>query len=1018
MGEAAVTGLNRDDFREFFALMHDGSPPFDWQERLLDHVMDTAHWPDQIVAPTGAGKTAVIDVHVFAQALSHATGLRPPRRLSLVVDRRVLVDDQHVYARGLAERLRTAQHAESEPLLLQTMAARLAAMHTRQNPDETDEMPSPLTVVRLRGGVPPARRWVDDPTAPAIICATPEMWGSRLLLRGYASSTQAWPREAGLLAIDSVVVVDEAHLARQLLCTARRVRQLIQAAPKPLGPGLQVVEATATPITATPTTASPTTATPTTGTTPGALLSSLGVGVADMTSPVLAARLTRPKPVSLLPIPGWASTASTHRRTTAQRIARAVDDLVPATRPTEPRTVGCFVNSVARAHDVSAALRELRNGGLSVVMVCGQVRPHDLERLHVRHPGLLSVGGSSTVDVLISTQSLEVGVDLDFVALVTDLAPAAALAQRAGRVNRRGLRDEGPIVVVVPDDDITPATRSGPYTGLDLATALAWVAGRASDPSGLAPQSLNQDPPPAQSPRRRLFQRPEIADSWLWARSSNDLAPLPQLDLWLSDSFDEDTTVGIVVRANLPTEPDHAAEVVRELAPMPYEVFPARVGAARELLGNWLDAPDDANPVPRADESLRPVALLVRGKTIEPLTARRAGPNQDAVLEPPLRSGDVIVVGADAPFFGPQDGNVFTPPVLIDDPSQQRGRPLPAGLADVLESPAELPQEEWSQREVGGVRLRIELQDDSNSTAALRRALSTDQDGEVPDDVLVRGVLCSWLADQGSLSVMQRSALQLLSTADPDARRSRVVVQRTPDLTGDGGFDAVRVLIADHRRATGDETVQTWTPHSRRVTLDSHQAAVADRAATIAGRLAVPQTLSAALREAGAHHDDGKADPRFQVRLGRPPSEPALLAKSRAGTSLEAHRRRDSKSGLPNGWRHEQLSVAMWTANGRPGPRSDATPGPVERDGLDEDLVARLIGTSHGHGRTGFPSAVSELVEDSTDPTVRQVAATLFDTGVWDELIETTHQRYGVWGCAYLEALLRAADNQVSREGS
>jgi len=34
----------------------------------------------------------------------------------------------------------------------------------------------------------------------------------------------------------------------------------------------------------------------------------------------------------------------------------------------------------------------------------------------------------------------------------------------------------------------------------------------------------------------------------------------------------------------------------------------------------------------------------------------------------------------------------------------------------------------------------------------------------------------------------------------------------------------------------------------------------------------------------------------------------------------------------------------------------------------------------------------------------------LFDEGGWDELIEITQVPHGVWGCAYLEALLRAAD--------
>jgi CRISPR-associated endonuclease/helicase Cas3 len=77
----------------------------------------------------------------------------------------------------------------------------------------------------------------------------------------------------------------------------------------------------------------------------------------------------------------------------------------------------------------------------------------------------------------------------------------------------------------------------------------------------------------------------------------------------------------------------------------------------------------------------------------------------------------------------------------------------------------------------------------------------------------------------------------------------------------------------------------------------------------------------------------------------------------------------------------------------------------------------RLIGTSHGHGRSWFPHGAAELANDTDPSEWRELAAELFDGGGWDELIEATHLRYGTWGCAYLEAVLRAADCQVSREG-
>lgn len=78
----------------------------------------------------------------------------------------------------------------------------------------------------------------------------------------------------------------------------------------------------------------------------------------------------------------------------------------------------------------------------------------------------------------------------------------------------------------------------------------------------------------------------------------------------------------------------------------------------------------------------------------------------------------------------------------------------------------------------------------------------------------------------------------------------------------------------------------------------------------------------------------------------------------------------------------------------------------------ERDLVTRLVGTSHGRGRAGYPHTGAELCVEPG------AAATLFDDGLWDEIVERTDRRFGVWGTAYLEALLRAADGQVSGEGS
>lgn len=473
--------LERDDFKAFFAELHDGHEPFAWQWRLLDAILDASRWPDALVAPTGSGKTAAIDVHVFALAVAVEKGMPlPPRRLSMIVGRRVLVDDQYRHARAVADLLADPGDAP----ILSDVADRLWQLQGELPPaaGEADGPRSPLLVAQLRGGLPPSRRWADHPTAAAVLCSTPEMWGSRVLFRGYGSSWRAWPREAGLLAMDSVAVVDEAHLARQLLHTARRVRELASVADQAWeGPSpVQVVETTATPSTA-----------------DGVRL---GVEEADLTDDVeLRNRLCRPKPVTLVVHKDWA--AKTPRASVAEDLARHTVELLQA----GSGTVGCFVNTVARAVAVAAALRNTRitERELTVVMVCGQTRPIDLELLEQRYPGLFTSEGNSEVDVLVSTQSLEVGVDLDLAGMVTELASGSALAQRAGRINRRGQRETGPVVVMVPDGPLRSETRSGPYDSTELMVALEWLQRRQPDPQGLAPWELRTDPAAMRSPPSR-----------------------------------------------------------------------------------------------------------------------------------------------------------------------------------------------------------------------------------------------------------------------------------------------------------------------------------------------------------------------------------------------------------------------------------------------------------------------------------------------------------------------------------
>ena len=94
-----MNGLNASDFRRFFEDLHD-KPPFPWQISLAEQVCSEG-WPDVIDLPTASGKTACIDIALFAMAIRE----RAPRRIFFIVDRRVVVSEASVRARDIAEEI-------------------------------------------------------------------------------------------------------------------------------------------------------------------------------------------------------------------------------------------------------------------------------------------------------------------------------------------------------------------------------------------------------------------------------------------------------------------------------------------------------------------------------------------------------------------------------------------------------------------------------------------------------------------------------------------------------------------------------------------------------------------------------------------------------------------------------------------------------------------------------------------------------------------------------------------------
>ncbi len=199
------------------------------------------------------------------------------------------------------------------------------------------------------------------------------------------------------------------------------------------------------------------------------------------------------------------------------------------------------------------------------------------------------------------------------------------------------------------------------------------------------------------------------------------------------------------------------------------------------------------------------------------------------------------------------------------------------------------------------------------------------------------------------------------------------------------------------------------------VPLEAHLDGCREKAAGYARGCGLPERLARTVAWAARLHDIGKADPRFQrwLRGGVPlPDAAGLLAKSglngRDRSAMEQARR---LAGYPDGSRHELLSVAL----------ADACPLPGGED-VDRELLLHLIASHHGRCRP-FAPFVPEgpAIEVQYNGLGERLAVSSCHglesagSGV-SERFWRLSRRYGWYGLAYLEALVRLADCRRSEE--
>lgn len=994
-----MSGLTADEFAAFFrGVWGPEVEPFPWQQRLVDRLAAGGCWPRVLDLPTGSGKTAALDVAVFHLALEAETDAvrRAPVRIAFVVDRRLIVDDTYARAERLAEALKRAvEQPESADPIVRRVADALRRLAGSEEP--------PLLVRKLRGGAPREDDWARTPIQPTILCSTVDQVGSRLLFRGYGVSDRMKPVHAGLLGSDCLILLDEAHLSGAFEETLDAVQRLRAPDDAPF----EFAALTATPR--------------------GDSEPLFRLGDDDRANPVLAKRIAAPKRARLFEIAGRQGIDTEMRR--VEEVAAKTKEMVETLRNDgiPGPAVGVVVNRVVRARKVFERLREEMGDGVKINLIIGPARSIDRERV-TDELKPVRTGRDRDRDevkqpfIVVATQSIEVGVDLDFDGLVTEAASLDALRQRFGRLNRAGRDIEAKAVVLAHRDEVA-AKADDPVYGDRIRTTWEKLKGLASvDGSvdfgieAMAATLAGEDVSGliAESSRAPILM-PAYADLWsqTWPIPNVD----PEVALFLHGIERPTATVQIVWRADIgasdleearddETKTGWLIELLQLLPPRAAEAIEVPLWTARA----WLRG-SEAKPVDFSDAIERgPQGGERGGRRPVFRWAGNASERSGVCSSDDLHNGDLIVVPAG---YGGCDTWGWNPQSM-------------EAVVDVAEEAA------WPFR---ARRFAVRITPELIEQGLVRERREAHQPNAAVDHHALRDRLSRILAehrDDGGLALIEA----LYECGLP--RQMRVHLDAVKDCPGrlklefPYGFD-VRdrpprgiVLVAPRGLAVaspGDtaapatESDDIGLFSDEPVTLAQHSRDVRGCAMAFAAAASLKPDVAGDVALAAFLHDAGKADPRFQAYLagGDPygPDGKDVLAKSGKGRLPSDARQR---AGLPDDWRHEALSVRLAGVHLDFGKAKDPR------------LVLWLIGTHHGYGRPLFPHADDEkdrvprsgLLEAynvicNLDPGAGPQSFAFDFHGLdWPQIFEHLKQRYGIWGLARLEGFVRLADHRAS----
>lgn len=902
--------------------------------------------------------------------IARAGGAQLPRRLVYVVDRRAVVDQATEFADLLCEKLDSPEAADLKKAL------------------ELGDRSLPIST--LRGQHVDNREWLEDPASTAIIVGTVDMIGSRLLFEGYGVSRKMRPYHAGLLGADTLVVLDEAHLVPPF----EKLLEAIEQGSDQFAARAETDRKLVPPFT---------------------LLSLSATGRERAGSPfrledrdieedkVVKQRLIAGKTIDIVP----ADEEMVEDTLAAQAWALANTGITP---------IRCLVFCDKRetAENTKAAIEALAKGDkkldrpevkIDTELFVGARRVFEREGVATKLKALGFIAGSAVSRkrpaFLIATSAGEVGVDLDADHMVCDLVAWERMVQRLGRVNRRGEGNAKVVVVELepkpskaadtaskkPEADRTDKDRKA-IKAFEASLAQTRAFRRPFDEAPLRREGGTIDASPgalrdlkrraaSNETLRKLIEaattppplRPALTralvDAWSMT-SLDEHTGRPEVERWLRGWVDEKPQTAVVWRKHLPVRTGGSGATKKEIKEVE-AFFEAAPVHASELLET-----ETYRVVDWLKERVTTFAKK-RGKTSETYGAPDVEtPNAEEASEHALESR--------VPFKG---GDVLA--FVLSNAGDLRGA---LRLDDIIDADSDVAKrkKEKLEEQLLGATLVVD-----GRLGGLRDGLLNESPDEMPrtaDDGE------DWIVQSGSSAQSGKAG----SSAQPvirfrvrsifagqkleDDRNWRERLRFESERSEDG--DVVRWLVVEKWRhdAATEEDRSAGRPQA----LDEHQSWTAQKARDLALRVGLEGVYVDMLVCAARLHDEGKRAERWQ-RAFNALRDGNVYAKTKGPLNLA----------LLDGYRHEFGSL----------PLAARDKGFQDLSSDMQDLVLHLIAAHHGQAR---PLISTKSCEDAPPSALEKRARDVALRFV------RLQKRWGPWGLSWWEALLRAADQQASRD--